>query len=348
MTRLVSVEVPAPPMIPIERLDALTYTPVEYVVQDLVTGLTVLAGPPNSGKSAAMIDMALAVSAGRPWLGREVKQGPVLYIAAEAAASTFSRAKACESTKYAGANLPAYFSAFVPQLGNDFQSAEDTERVIQTVRHISREEHTPVRLVVIDTVSSVLAGSDENGTGMVLLAAAATKIALVTGAAVVLIHHPGKRDDQNLRGHSSLAGAADVVAITSFDARSNIHSITVRKFRDGAIGKQLLFRTVPADLEVTDAYGTPVSTILVEPADGVAAQGRRITGKNQTTALKAIRSWIEARGHQTGLIAESDLKSLLDAAGVASNRRPEALRGLERAGVLSREVGGYAIDVSKI
>jgi hypothetical protein len=40
-------------------------------------------GPPECGKSTVKIDAACHVATGRPWCGRAVMRGPVLYVAAE-------------------------------------------------------------------------------------------------------------------------------------------------------------------------------------------------------------------------------------------------------------------------
>ena len=46
----------------------------------------VLVGATASGKSALAGDLAAHIAAGKPWLGRAVTQGAVLYVAAERAA----------------------------------------------------------------------------------------------------------------------------------------------------------------------------------------------------------------------------------------------------------------------
>lgn len=58
----------------------------EYLVDGwIVVGLNVDVGEPGSKKSFVALDQGLCIAAGVPWLGHEVKQGPVVYIAAEGA-----------------------------------------------------------------------------------------------------------------------------------------------------------------------------------------------------------------------------------------------------------------------
>ncbi len=58
---------------------------VQYVVSDLlpVGGLSLLAGKPKAGKSTLARCLALSVARGESWLGRECRQGTVLYLGLE-------------------------------------------------------------------------------------------------------------------------------------------------------------------------------------------------------------------------------------------------------------------------
>jgi len=47
--------------------------------------LSCIFGPPGSGKSVLAGDLAAHVAAGRPWFGRRIQQGGVLYVAIERA-----------------------------------------------------------------------------------------------------------------------------------------------------------------------------------------------------------------------------------------------------------------------
>lgn len=58
---------------------------LDWYVEDLLTvgGFSVVAGPPKSGKSTIVRQLAVATAQGADFLGRKVKQGPVLYLALE-------------------------------------------------------------------------------------------------------------------------------------------------------------------------------------------------------------------------------------------------------------------------
>jgi RecA/RadA recombinase len=56
-----------------------------WIVQDFIAAGSVawLYGAPGSYKTFAALDIAMSVATGKPWQGREVSQGAVLFIAAE-------------------------------------------------------------------------------------------------------------------------------------------------------------------------------------------------------------------------------------------------------------------------
>ena len=56
--------------------------------------LVCLYGAPESGKTFVCVDLALSIAAGVPWHGREVKQGAVVYVAAEGGSGIKARARA--------------------------------------------------------------------------------------------------------------------------------------------------------------------------------------------------------------------------------------------------------------
>jgi hypothetical protein len=79
-----------------ERDVAANSTLPDWLVEDLIetNTLAVFYGPPNHGKSLLLLDMLYHVAAGKPWRGRDVKQGCVLFIAVEGPNGTARRAKA--------------------------------------------------------------------------------------------------------------------------------------------------------------------------------------------------------------------------------------------------------------
>lgn len=74
------------PLKPISA-DTLFYKPFKpshALVEGIIPrGLTVLAGTSKIGKSWMMLDLAISIASGAPFLGRPVKQAGVLYLCLE-------------------------------------------------------------------------------------------------------------------------------------------------------------------------------------------------------------------------------------------------------------------------
>ena len=75
----------------------------------------VMAGVPNAGKTFLGLDLAAHVAANRPWFGRKVTGGPVLYVASEAPGSVKIRARVLVKEKFAETpSLPLYIVTLYP------------------------------------------------------------------------------------------------------------------------------------------------------------------------------------------------------------------------------------------
>jgi|GEM_PF-5559124 len=70
----------------------------QFLIEDLIgeTGTTVLAGNQDSGKTFMAVDWAVHMAYGLPWMGRKVKQRPVIYYALEGSDGVRKRFAAAE------------------------------------------------------------------------------------------------------------------------------------------------------------------------------------------------------------------------------------------------------------
>jgi hypothetical protein len=173
-------------------------------------GATIVTyGESNSGKTHVVLDQSLAIATGRPWAGRAVHKGLVVYVAAEGGHGVEQRIMAHKKFRkdVDWANTPF---ALVKHPINLMSSPADAKALIAIVREQEAAYGQKCVMVVIDTLSRALAGGDENSSAdMGALVKRCDEIRFATGAALHIIHHAGKNTAKGARGHSLLRAAVD-------------------------------------------------------------------------------------------------------------------------------------------
>jgi hypothetical protein len=177
--------------------------PPEPLVGDVLLqdSVAVLYGKPGCGKSFVALDWALCVGTGLPWQGRDVRGGPVLYVAAEGLRGLGRRVQAWRQA-FQGAPWPPRV-AFFPRPVNLL----DQRQAATLIALAGQEQYA---LVVIDTFNRSLVGGDENSSRDVGLAVdIAVQTQHASEGTVLFLHHMGR--NEAIRGHSSLDGGVDTM-----------------------------------------------------------------------------------------------------------------------------------------
>jgi len=220
-----------------------------------LTGVALLTGPPQGGKTFLALDLARSVATGKPFFTTEpdVKGGTVLLYAGTEGSGLSERLAALEEPD----RLP--ISALVIG-GLGAADAMETLKVeLRAKMDDMAEKHgVPVRLVVLETLSASGLIRDENSNSEA--SEAFGKLAALGRALNVLVlvtHHPGKNGTAE-RGASAIRGSAD-------------YMLEVR--RDGD-------KTSVRDLELVKARNAPQRTVgsftLVPVVLGVDSRGREV------------------------------------------------------------------------
>ena len=214
-------------------------------------GLHIVAGPPGCGKSFITIGMALSIASKQPdWFGKPiVKTGPVLYISAEGVGDLKYRLKAWEKATGVDTEQTPFY--LVRQTIN-FMAEPDIDRLLITVqRMVTLTGETPA-LIVVDTVSRVLPGADENlQKDMTLFVRACDILRETFQTSVMGVHHTAKTGD--MRGSTVIPGAGDFIGMVSRDPGEEIGSIFAQKIKAAPDGWTLPFRlsSIALDLKGT-------------------------------------------------------------------------------------------------
>lgn len=263
-----------------------------YLIKDFLAqgAMSVVYGPSNSGKTFFVIDLMFHIAAALKWRGRRVNQGAVLYLAAEGGRGIANRMFALRREK-GHEDAPIYLR----RAGLDLLKSEADLQHIYDLSADIHSAHPELPLViVIDTLSRVMAGGDENGpVDMTQLIKNLDLIREKTGAHIMLVHHTGKDAAKGARGHSSLRAATD----TEIEIEEPEEGDPVRFARDTKQREYASHRQFPFALKTVllgyDQDGDEITTCVVDEADeSEARKSRRKLTKNQQKVVDCFEMLI--------------------------------------------------------
>jgi hypothetical protein len=267
-----------------DQLDALE-DPFDFIDGTLYDGqVSVLYGAPGTGKTFFVLDLALHVALGRPWRGRKVEQGGVLYIALEGGGGIRKRHKAwCKRYDVNPDSVPIAFAEGFLNLRKD-QATRDA--IAAFVDEARARWGAPVRWIIVDTLSRALAGGNESSSeDMSALIDGADRLRAAARAHITFIHHPGKDETRGSRGWSGLLGAVDTeIEITR---KGGIGVAAMTKQKEGADGLTWAFNLETVDLGYADRRGKPV-TSCVAVAAAMPTKQEKLSDR-ETAALDLLR-----------------------------------------------------------
>lgn len=255
-----------------------------YIVKNVLDlgAMSVVYGPSNSGKTFFALDIAYHVAIDHRWRTQRVAGGGVLYLAAEGGNGIANRIVGLRKTSGV-VDVPfALRRAGLDLLHPD----ADTERVITLARDVS--ERAPLKLIVIDTLSRVMAGGDENGpVDMTAFIKNVDRIRHATGAHIMIVHHTGKDVAKGARGHSSLRAATDTeIEVITDETEMRLAKVT--KQRDLQGGEEFAFKLDAVALGV-DQDGDAVTTCIVNAVENRPQSGPSLPPRATCKAiLKAV------------------------------------------------------------
>ena len=330
---------PAPKPEPSSTLwwnDIMTSSDSPNFVENYLTdgGLSVVYGDANTGKSFFAIDLGAHVALGWTWMGKQVKQGAVIYCALEGQAGAIKRLEAF--AQHHGQNVTSSPLALYREPVNLLDDASTAE-LIEAIQEAAKTRQE-VRLVIIDTLSRAMVGGNENSPDDMSRAVSnADRVRLATGAHVMLIHHTGKDQARGARGHSSLRAATDTELEISHNSDSDPVLVEMKKQRDLEYAEAVGFRLHVVELGRETEWGTPVTSCVVMPDQPpeFKQKAQKLNDKH-SKALELITDLIAEQGRKVipmpGM-AEMDVVSVEDA------RNHLVLRGVtgERPSTVERQ-----------
>jgi hypothetical protein len=240
--------------------------PAQWIIerQMFEDGWGYIWGAPGCGKSFVALDQALHVAYARPsWhFGAKVNvSGPVLYILQEGVRSFAKRIDAWKAHHKINDD-PGQLRLIRQRL--NFMESGDVALLVEAIK----AEDRPFKMIVLDTLSRVIPGADENAQDeMSLFVEASERVREVTGATLLGVHHANKSGESE-RGSTVLRGAADFVFRLDKGAGESRIKMTCTKLKDEEDGWHREFDL--ARVETFSPFGASASLVVTEAAPETA------------------------------------------------------------------------------
>lgn len=246
--------------------DIMAQEPPEYIIDAWLPedALIVTYGQPKTYKSFAVLHMAMCITHGMPWYGHDVKQGAVVYIAAEGVGGFGKRVKAWK--KHHAITKASPFVTITTSV--NMAEADEAKKLALQIIGLEQDYNFKVALVVVDTVARCTPGSDENSnTAMGLVVTNLDSLRVAVKASVLCVHHEGKSKGHGMRGASSLHGALN----TSIHVEREGDTVSVHLIdqKDDLSGLIHFLTTVEVELPPSQAGKPQGSIILTERQEHV-------------------------------------------------------------------------------
>jgi AAA domain len=285
--------------------DLLALPIPKWLIRDMIYEKQVAVFCASSGSFKSFIALALCsmLAHEMPWMGRKLKKRRCIYLAGEGFPLFGQRRMAWFN--YHGIDYADDGVEVIDGTVNLLDDA-DVDAFIE-----STKDCTDIDLLAIDTLSTSVAGEDENTSPVMSKAVEnAKRIGRALGCAVLIIHHPGKDVERGLRGHSSLG--ANIDSVWMGKKKNLTVSIETMKQRDGEDHKIFHFEAHVAPLGIYDDEGVEVCslalTVCDEPEDFVAGEESEELKRERDLQVIVSILKIDATMSQTALAKECTVR----------------------------------------
>ena len=319
----------------------------EQIVRGLLLAgsLFVVYGESNSGKTFWVLDLALAIAAGIPWRQRRVRQGLVIYVAGEGAASVRARVAAYRvSHPEVGGGIPF---AIIPQ-AVDFLNPESVLSLLEAIRAAESECGEKAVLIIIDTFARAIPGGNENDAQDVGLAVAnGDRVRLEIGCCVGFVHHSGKDPAKGARGSSALRAATDTEIY--IEAQSGQRTATISKQRDLETGASMPFELMSVSIGSDPEDGQDITSCIVKHIDAdepPAPVSMELRGKAQRQFITAMRARTES--DHTRIWTLGDLRQVGREIGLSKSTARSVVDALTGSPYMRTTAFGYRFTDGRV
>ncbi|MGX0975310.1 RecA-family ATPase [Roseovarius sp. MBR-51] len=293
-----------------------------WLVKDLIPAcdITLLGGDGGTGKSLLALHLACAVALRRPWLGRDVSGGVAMYLSAEDDVSELHRrldaiTRSERESLAALSDLSVVSLAgsgavlAVPQPRGNLLSP--TSRFADLEARVAQDEPA---LVVLDTLSDLWSGDENNRAQARQFVSMLRSIAIRYRCAVVLLAHPsltGMANGSGLSGSTAWSNSVrsrltlERIAQDGYEADPDRRKLVVRKANYASRGAEITMRwqdgvfAVEGGEDALDhrAAGSRAQRVFLDLLRLHSEQGRKVSAvRGPSFAPKVFEAHPNAEG----------------------------------------------------
>ena len=232
------------------------FTTAEEIVEDMLPaqGLAMVYGQSGSGKTFWMLDLSFHIHNGLKWRDKDVKQGDVMYVAAEAGRGIKKRIQAVRKLN------PEWRVPFIADVAPDLGSLTS----VRAVRDAARVAGNPA-VIVVDTMSASFEGDDSSQQDVAKMMRNLKVLAVDLQCLVVFVHHATKEGGSH-RGSGVFYNDVDAVLEIVSEGEGAARKQWARqlKHREGEAGKSYSFSLAVSEPLTFKANGKPVTSCTIE------------------------------------------------------------------------------------
>lgn len=315
------------PWFPAGELLGLETGEERWLVDQLIPAETInmLVGSPGTGKSLLVVDLCCCVATGTAFIGRDVRPGKVMYLAAEDGwRRVAKRLRAwADGRGVAPAALADFYVLPSPlQIAAGEQQADQADAVLDAWQQLQADivAVDPV-LVVLDPLVDIHAGLDENKAGeMAALMRVLRRLVRGQDRAMLITHHDKKGvlepSVYSSRGSGALAGGMD----------GQYHVVSAQPGEGDEDEALQIIMHVTKGRDLPPSLKRPIGLRLDRGHWLVDDSIRSAKKQKELEELRALYDWL--RGAQTGAsIREAQL-----GLGIAYNTAQARLERLKACG----------------
>ena len=160
-----------------------------------------IVGPSKAGKSFLLIELAIAVAEGGVWLGRQCRQGRVLYINLELDKNSCTRRFV---DVYSALGIKPTHYSFIDRWNLRGRTMPLDKLTPKLIRRAAKRGY---ELVIIDPIYKVLTGDENSASEMAAFCNLFDRISKDCGCAVVYCHHHSKGSQGDKRSMDRASGS---------------------------------------------------------------------------------------------------------------------------------------------